>query len=41
MELSIKEESDDQIGIFHKLTYPAFAPEADIERTGATVLAVL
>ena len=37
----MKDESDDQIGMFHKLTNPAFAPEADIARTGALVLAGL
>ena len=28
------DESDDQTGTFQRLTYPAFAPEADIVSTG-------
>ena len=38
---SINDESDDQTGRFHKFTYPAFAPEADIVITGGIVLAIL
>lgn len=28
----MKDKSDDQMEIFHKLTYPAFAPDAEIAR---------
>jgi len=39
--LSINDESDDQTGLFHNLIKPAFAPEADIVKTGADVFATL
>ena len=41
MFLSINDESDDQTGLFHNLIKPAFAPEADIVKTGADVFATL
>ncbi len=37
----MKDESDDQTGIFQRLVYPALAPEADIVITGETVLDTL
>ena len=38
---SIKDESDDQTGLCHRFTKPAFAPEAEMVNTGAVVLGVL
>ena len=35
------DESDDQTGTFQRLTYPAFAPEADIVSTGEVVFGLL